>query len=130
MTGQELGFRKSKEDSAIRLKEPHVGQEEYDARPRQPTCQPGFPPPVHPPTPLLAPLEDVPGTVPGARATRANTTDMGPALITCWGALTPQLHDLFRWDRSMKGKHLEKDARGECNCGSGGQERLQPELEG
>ena len=85
VTGQELGFRKSKEDSAIRLKEPHVSQEKYDARPRQPTCQPGFPPPVHPPTPLLAPLEDVPGTVPGARATRANTTDVGPALITVGG---------------------------------------------
>lgn len=66
---QELGFRKSKEDSAIRLKEPHVDQEEYDARPKEPTCQPGFPPPVHPSAPLLAPAEDVPGMVAGAKAT-------------------------------------------------------------
>lgn len=49
--GRELGFRKAEGDSAVGFKEPHGDEEDYDAGLRQPTCQPGFPPPVHPSTP-------------------------------------------------------------------------------
>lgn len=46
--GRELGFRKAARDSTVGFKGPHGDREDYEAGPRQPTCQPGFPPPTHP----------------------------------------------------------------------------------
>lgn len=51
MMGRELGFRKAEGDSTVGFIGPHGDREDYEAGPRQPTCQTGFPPPVHPSTP-------------------------------------------------------------------------------
>lgn len=100
MMRQELGFRKSKEDSAIRLKEPRVTGEEEDVRPRQSTCQPGFPAPMHSSTPLLTPTEDVPE--PQGEYNRRASCAHYPWV----GRPTPHLHYLFRLDRCVKENHL------------------------